>query len=61
MTPTPLKPCPTPHKLAYTTRGKALAAFTVGPGTRPHRPYRCRCGYWHITSKEDWDQGSEGP
>ena len=47
---TPLLPCPTPHKHGYATRGEALAGFAIGPDTRPHRPYRCCCGRWHITS-----------
>jgi len=31
--PTPLRVCPTPHKIGYATRGAALAGFTVGPET----------------------------
>jgi hypothetical protein len=50
MTATPLLGCPTPYKHAYATRGQALAGFIVGPETRAHHPYRCRCGHWHITS-----------
>ena len=51
MTATPLLNCPTPYKHAYATRGQALAGFVVGPFTRAHHPYLCRCGYWHITSQ----------
>jgi hypothetical protein len=50
MTATPLLGCPTPYKHACRSRGQALAGFVVGPGTRAHRAYLCRCGYWHITS-----------
>jgi hypothetical protein len=49
-TPTPLRPCPSPHKHAYRTRVEALAGFWIGSQTHPHHPYLCRCGYWHITS-----------
>jgi hypothetical protein len=48
---TPLLPCPTPDKVGYHTRGEALAGFWIGSQTGNHRPYRCRCGQWHITSK----------
>lgn len=43
----PLRPCPTPYKQAYPTRGAALAGFWIGSH---RRPYLCRCGAWHITS-----------
>jgi len=49
-TATPLRPCPTPHRVPYQTRGTALAGFDINAQTHPHRPYRCRCGYWHMTS-----------
>jgi hypothetical protein len=47
---TPLRACPTPHKHAYRSEGEALAGFHVASYTRFHRPYRCCCGRWHITS-----------
>jgi hypothetical protein len=50
MSATPLLPCPTPEKAAYPSRGAALAGFSIGPQTGNHRPYRCRCGRWHMTS-----------
>jgi hypothetical protein len=63
--PSPLQACPTPHKRGYRTQGEALAGFWIGPQTGNHRPYRCRCGWWHITSNR-WPWGSgpappEGP
>ena len=48
--PTPLKRCPTPWKHDYGTRGEALRGFIVAEYTRFHRPYRCCCGRWHVTS-----------
>lgn len=48
--PTPILPCPKPYKKGYSSEGEAKAGFIVGPYTRPHRPYRCRCGKWHMTS-----------
>ena len=48
MTPTPLRPCPTPDKHAYPTPGEAMAGFTV---TKYARPYRCCCGHYHFTTK----------
>ena len=47
---TPVKPCPTPWKLAYRSRGEALRGFVVAAYTRFHQPYRCCCGKWHMTS-----------
>jgi hypothetical protein len=51
---TPIKPCPTPDKHAYRTRGEALAGFRVGSQTGKHHPYLCRCGRWHMTSNIVW-------
>jgi hypothetical protein len=48
---TPLKKCPTPEKHAYSSPGDALAKFVVAPYTRPHHPYLCCCGKYHMTSK----------
>ena len=57
------KPCPTPSKPSYSTRKYAEAAMA---GSKRHRDpredqiytyprqraYPCRCGKWHLTSKE---------
>lgn len=55
--PTPLRPCPTPDKLAYPTRGAALAGFWIGSQTGNHHPYLCRCGRWHVTSRHHYRFG----
>jgi hypothetical protein len=48
--PTPLKPCPTPDKWRYRSAGEAMAGVPFNKATKPHHPYRCCCGWYHITS-----------
>ena len=49
--------CPTPTKVAFTSRAEAqrgMGSFwrTAGRGKpMPTRVYRCPCGKWHLTSK----------
>lgn len=50
------KPCPTNHKKKYVTKEQANNALHKEwrEGRRKHMPvriYKCRCGYWHTTSK----------
>ena len=41
------KPCPTPSKRRFETQ-EAAGFFARADGMRA---YRCRCGFWHLTSK----------
>ena len=44
--------CPHPNKKAYATSREARRA--TPPETLT--PYLCRCGWWHLTKKEQADQ-----
>lgn len=41
-------PCPTPAKKSYDTRDAAVF-FARADGLRA---YQCRCGAWHLSSKQ---------
>lgn len=51
--------CPTPQKRSWNSKSQADQAlgsiwrksFKNGPGPLPSRPYKCKCGLWHLTSK----------
>lgn len=44
------KLCPTPAKLAYQSQNRALsAALSASRKFGVARPYRCACGWWHLT------------
>lgn len=49
--------CPTPRKRRYRRKVTALLAIATirrhsDSDTVPVRAYRCRCGRWHLTSRE---------
>ncbi|GED97972.1 hypothetical protein [Gordonia crocea] len=48
--------CPTPDKSGHATAREAWLAVSVLRAGRLRRPtldvYRCRCGLWHITSRD---------
>jgi len=47
------KPCPTPHKSAFATRSEVIHSALRMARWYPTggRPYRCQCGYWHLSTR----------
>ena len=48
-----MPPCPTPNKGKYQSLGQAQhdAEYQTQQAGQPIRPYRCQCGYFHLTSR----------
>ena len=46
-------PCPTPSKVRYATTVLARAAADRDAAIhgKPHFPYPCACGWWHLSTE----------
>lgn len=51
--------CPTPEKYYYSSK-KAAKKWITKIARKTHEtrntPYRCKCGYWHVTSRPSRNQ-----
>jgi hypothetical protein len=52
--------CPTPRKKRYATWERGYEDMERLQLTGPYQPkqvYSCRCGWWHLSTQEPWDEG----